>query len=150
MEMFCARIPFTWGGGEGATTIIYSFEKFFERDNPRNKCFLSQALTKFQSTQKVTTKSGIDQENELLNESAAKETSLNLHIMDLENETKQVSETRKAVSWSISNGFLRFFSLRFCSYDMNWIVFGMNEIECYKKIVKLDVTNQMRMRKNFG
>lgn len=50
-----------------------------------------QALAKFQTTQKVTTKSGIEQENELLNESAAKETSLNLHIMDLENETKQVS-----------------------------------------------------------
>lgn len=55
-------------------------------------CSISlQALAKFQTTQKVTTKSGIDQENELLNESAAKETSLNLQIMDLENETKQVS-----------------------------------------------------------
>lgn len=52
-----------------------------------------QALAKFQTTQKVTTKSGIEQENELLNESAAKETSLNLHIMDLENETKQVSSS---------------------------------------------------------
>lgn len=52
---------------------------------------LLQALAKFENTQKVTNKSGIEQEDALLNESAAKETSLNLHIMDLENEVKQVS-----------------------------------------------------------
>lgn len=53
---------------------------------------LLQALAKFHSTQKVTTKTGIEQEDALLNESAAKETSLNLHIMELENETKQVGK----------------------------------------------------------
>lgn len=53
--------------------------------------FSLKALAKFESTQKVTNKSGIEQEDALLNESAAKETSLNLHIMDLENEIKQVS-----------------------------------------------------------
>ncbi|XP_031637021.1 protein bicaudal D [Contarinia nasturtii] len=49
-----------------------------------------EALAKFETTQKVTNKSGIEQEDALLNESAAKETSLNLHIMDLENEIKQL------------------------------------------------------------
>lgn len=53
--------------------------------------FFEKALAKFESTQKVTHKSGIEQEDALLNESAAKETSLNLHIMDLENEVKQVN-----------------------------------------------------------
>lgn len=53
--------------------------------------FQFQALAKFETTQKVTTKSGIEQEDALLNESAAKETSLNLHISDLENEIKQVN-----------------------------------------------------------
>lgn len=53
--------------------------------------FIEKALAKFESTQKVTHKSGIEQEDALLNESAAKETSLNLHIMDLENEVKQVN-----------------------------------------------------------
>lgn len=55
-----------------------------------------QALAKFHSTQKVTNKSGIEQEDALLNESAAKETSLNLHILDLENEAKQVSDARES------------------------------------------------------
>lgn len=67
-----------------------------------------QALAKFQTTQKVTTKSGIEQENELLNESAAKETSLNLQIMDLENETKQVSSgelVRNCAEFEYSNSF---------------------------------------------
>lgn len=49
-----------------------------------------QALAKFQSSQKVTTKTGIEQEDALLNESAAMETSLNLQILELENETKQL------------------------------------------------------------
>lgn len=52
--------------------------------------FPFQALTKFQSSQKITTKTGIDQEDALLNESAAMETSLNLQILDLENEVKQL------------------------------------------------------------
>lgn len=55
-----------------------------------------QALAKFQSSHKFTTKSGIEQEDALLNESAAKESSLTLHIFELENETKQVSVTKEA------------------------------------------------------
>lgn len=54
------------------------------------KTNFSQALAKFETTQKVTNKSGIEQEDALLNESAAKETSLNNQIWDLENEVKQV------------------------------------------------------------
>lgn len=49
-----------------------------------------QALNKFQTTTKLTTISGIEQEESLLNESAARETSLQTQIIDLENETKQV------------------------------------------------------------
>lgn len=49
-----------------------------------------QALAKFQTSQKVTTKTGIEQEEDLLSESAALETSLNLHILELENENKQM------------------------------------------------------------
>lgn len=52
--------------------------------------FFFQALTKFQTSQKVTNKTGIEQEDALLNESAARETSLNLQIFDLENELKQL------------------------------------------------------------
>lgn len=52
--------------------------------------FHFQALTKYQTSQKVTTKTGIEQEETLLNESAARETSLNLQILDLENEVKQL------------------------------------------------------------
>lgn len=61
--------------------------------------FFGQALAKFHNTQKVTHKTGIEQEDALLNESAAKETSLNLHIMELENETKQVNicQLREAI-----------------------------------------------------
>lgn len=50
-----------------------------------------QALAKFQTTTKLTTKSGIEQEESLLSESAARETILQTHIVELENETKQVS-----------------------------------------------------------
>lgn len=49
-----------------------------------------QALAKFQTTTKLTTKSGIEQEESLLTESAARETSLQTEIIELENETKQV------------------------------------------------------------
>lgn len=52
-----------------------------------------QALMKLDTTQKVTTQSGIEQENALLNESAAMESSLTLQIIELEGESKQVSET---------------------------------------------------------
>ncbi|XP_022224108.2 protein bicaudal D [Drosophila obscura] len=60
-------------------------------DNTRHELDITQeALTKFQSSQKVTNKTGIEQEDALLNESAARETSLNLQIFDLENDTKQL------------------------------------------------------------
>lgn len=45
---------------------------------------------KLDTTQKVTTQSGIEQENALLNESAAMESSLTLQIIELEGESKQV------------------------------------------------------------
>ncbi|XP_023174499.2 protein bicaudal D [Drosophila hydei] len=60
-------------------------------DNTRHELDITQeALTKFQTSQKVTNKTGIEQEETLLNESAARETSLNLQILDLENESKQL------------------------------------------------------------
>lgn len=49
-----------------------------------------EALTKFQTSHKVTTESGIEQEESLLYESAARETSLNTQIIDLENEVRQL------------------------------------------------------------
>jgi protein bicaudal D len=49
-----------------------------------------KALAKFQTSHKVTTKTGIEQEETLLSESAARETSLNSQILELENETRQV------------------------------------------------------------
>lgn len=49
-----------------------------------------EALMKLDSSQKVTTQSGIEQENALLNESAAMESSLTLQILELESETKQL------------------------------------------------------------
>jgi protein bicaudal D len=50
-----------------------------------------QALAKFQTTHKVTTLTGIEQEESLLSESAMMENSLNSQILDLENESKIVS-----------------------------------------------------------
>ncbi|KAJ8717733.1 hypothetical protein PYW07_005663 [Mythimna separata] len=49
-----------------------------------------EALMKLDTTQKVTTRSGIEQENALLNESAAMESSLTLQILELESESKQL------------------------------------------------------------
>ncbi|GJQ66605.1 BicD [Trypoxylus dichotomus] len=49
-----------------------------------------EALTKFQSSHRETTKTGIETEESLLSESAARETSLNSQIIDLENEVKQL------------------------------------------------------------
>ncbi|XP_065358520.1 protein bicaudal D [Calliphora vicina] len=60
-------------------------------DNAKHELDIThEALTKYQTSQKVTTKTGIEQEETLLNESAARETSLNLQILDLENEVKQL------------------------------------------------------------
>ncbi|KAI5636113.1 microtubule-associated protein bicaudal-D domain-containing protein [Phthorimaea operculella] len=61
-------------------------------ENTRHELEITQeALMKLDSTQKVTTQSGIEQENALLNESAAMESSLTLQIIELEGETKQLS-----------------------------------------------------------
>lgn len=46
----------------------------------------------------MTTKTGIEQEDALLNESAAMETSLNLHILELENESKQLRHELERVT----------------------------------------------------
>ncbi|XP_052868130.1 protein bicaudal D [Anopheles cruzii] len=60
-------------------------------DHTKHELDITQeALQKFQKTQQVTTKSGIEQEDALLNESAAMEISLNQQIVELENETKQL------------------------------------------------------------
>lgn len=70
---------------------------------------LFQALEKFQTTTKLTTKSGIEQEESLLNESAARETSLQSQIIDLENETKQVTtKTNKTYFKNLNCTILNF------------------------------------------
>ena len=52
--------------------------------------FIHQALARFQTSHRVTTKSGIETEESLLTESAARETSLNSQILDLEGDLKQL------------------------------------------------------------
>ncbi|XP_018372952.1 PREDICTED: protein bicaudal D isoform X2 [Trachymyrmex cornetzi] len=60
-------------------------------ENTKHELDITQeALAKFQTTTKITAKSGIEQEESLLNESAARETSLQSQIIELENETKQL------------------------------------------------------------
>ncbi|XP_071566358.1 protein bicaudal D isoform X1 [Temnothorax nylanderi] len=60
-------------------------------ENTKHELEITQeALAKFQTTTKITAKSGIEQEESLLNESAARETSLQSQIIELENETKQL------------------------------------------------------------
>lgn len=62
-------------------------------ENTRNELDITQeALAKFQTTHKVTKESGIEQEESLLSESAAMETSLNSTILDLENDLKQMRQ----------------------------------------------------------
>jgi len=54
-------------------------------------CFdLFKALARFQNSHKVTAKSGIETEESLLYESAARETSLNSQILDLEADAKHL------------------------------------------------------------
>lgn len=101
-----------------------------------------QALAKFQSSHKFTTKTGIEQEDALLNESAAKESSLTLHILELENETKQVGQKMKNPRRT------NLFHVFLFSYAMNWIEFETSVIECYKRTVKLDEINRMPIPKN--
>ncbi|XP_026741095.1 protein bicaudal D isoform X2 [Trichoplusia ni] len=60
-------------------------------ENTKHELDITQeALMKLDTTQKVTTRSGIEQENALLNESAAMESSLTLQILELESESKQL------------------------------------------------------------
>ncbi|CAG9765592.1 unnamed protein product [Ceutorhynchus assimilis] len=60
-------------------------------ENAKHELHITQeALTKFQSSHKVTTKSGIESEESLLSESAARETSLYSQIIELENDNKQL------------------------------------------------------------
>lgn len=54
-------------------------------------------MTKFQTSHKVTTKTGIEQEESLLYETAALESSLNTTIIELENDTKSVSGPKNNV-----------------------------------------------------
>ncbi|KPJ09578.1 Protein bicaudal D [Papilio machaon] len=69
-------------------------------ENTKHELEITQeALMKLDTTQKVTTQSGIEQENALLNESAAMESSLTLQIIELEGETKQLRhELERVVS----------------------------------------------------
>lgn len=60
-------------------------------ENTKHELEITQeALAKFQTTTKITAKSGIEQEESLLSESAARETSLQFQIIELESETKQL------------------------------------------------------------
>ncbi|EZA58373.1 protein bicaudal D isoform X3 [Ooceraea biroi] len=60
-------------------------------ENTKHELEITQeALAKFQTTTKITAKSGIEQEESLLSESAARETSLQSQIIELENEAKQL------------------------------------------------------------
>ncbi|KAJ8684259.1 hypothetical protein QAD02_020051 [Eretmocerus hayati] len=60
-------------------------------ENTKHELDITQeALAKFQTTTKLTTRSGIEQEESLLHESAARESSLTIQITDLENEVKQL------------------------------------------------------------
>nr|CAH0104704.1 unnamed protein product [Daphnia galeata] len=64
-------------------------ESLFE--NARHELALTrEALARFQNSHKVTTKSGIETEESLLYESAARETSLNSQILDLEADAKHL------------------------------------------------------------
>ncbi|XP_057372828.1 protein bicaudal D-like [Daphnia carinata] len=64
-------------------------ESLFE--NTQHELALTrEALARFQNSHKVTTKSGIETEESLLYESAARETSLNSQILDLEADTKHL------------------------------------------------------------
>uniref|UniRef100_A0A336LXL5 CSON007343 protein n=1 Tax=Culicoides sonorensis TaxID=179676 RepID=A0A336LXL5_CULSO len=68
-------------------------------ENAKHELDITQeALAKYQTSQKVTTKTGIETEDALLNESAAMETSLNMQILELENEVKQLRHELERVT----------------------------------------------------
>lgn len=67
-------------------------------ENTKHELDITQeALAKFQTTHKVTTESGIEQEESLLSETAARETSLNSTILDLENDQKLLRQELERV-----------------------------------------------------
>ncbi|XP_076656573.1 microtubule-associated protein Bicaudal D isoform X1 [Halictus rubicundus] len=75
-------------------------------ENTKHELEITQeALAKFQTTTKLTTKSGIEQEESLLNESAARETSLQSEIIELENETKQLRHELERVQSERDHAF---------------------------------------------
>ncbi|XP_046388436.1 protein bicaudal D [Ischnura elegans] len=62
-------------------------------ENTKHELDITQeALAKFQTSHKVTTETGIEQEESLLNESAALKTSLNTKILELESDSKQMRQ----------------------------------------------------------
>ncbi|CAL4063262.1 unnamed protein product, partial [Meganyctiphanes norvegica] len=74
---------------ESLQTRCEELEALYE--NSRHELQITQeALSKFQNTHRVTAASGIETEESLLSESAARETSLNSQIIELELEAKQV------------------------------------------------------------
>jgi len=74
---------------ESLQTRCEELEALYE--NSRHELQITQeALSKFQNTSRVTAASGIETEESLLSESAARETSLNTQIIELELEAKQV------------------------------------------------------------
>lgn len=74
---------------EGLETRCQELETHFE--NTKHELNVTQeALAKFQSSQQVSTRTGIEHEETLLSESAARETSLNTQIIDIEIENKQL------------------------------------------------------------
>jgi len=74
---------------EGLEARCQELETHFE--NTRHELQVTQeALAKFQSSQQVSTRTGIEHEETLLYESAARETSLNTQIIEFEIENKQI------------------------------------------------------------
>merc|ERR1719320_1004937 len=73
---------------ESLETRCQELEAHFE--NTKHELQVTQeALAKFQSSQQVSTRTGIEHEETLLSESAARETSLNTQIIEFELENKQ-------------------------------------------------------------
>lgn len=81
---------------DGLVLKCEELESLYE--NSKQELEITQeALAKFQTSHKVTTKTGIEQEESLLSESAARETSLNSQILELENETRQLRQELERV-----------------------------------------------------
>jgi len=72
---------------DGLEARCQELENLYE--NTRHDLHVTQeALTKFQSSQQVSTRTGIEHEETLLSESAARETSLNSQIIEMELDLK--------------------------------------------------------------